>query len=195
MKSKFIIGITLAFLLASCQPTIQELFNKADNFYEQKKYDQAIDVYTQIIKRKFSLQRAFYNRGLCYMALKKYDRALWNFNIITSSLSINWNPIFTPDEAKAQVPYNDALYQRAQAYFYLDSLKSSFRDFQVLIDNNDVDKISCLLWQGVIYARIRDTARACTFFNKAKQAAVTTEDKGEVNRMINAYCEKGSHLQ
>lgn len=86
------------------------------------------------------------------------------------------------EEIRGQVPYYDALYQRAQVEYFMDSLKTSFLDFQILVDNN-YKKNNCMLWQGTIYVRSGKTGKACIYFDKAKQAALTEDDKKEADEM------------
>lgn len=104
--------------------------------------------------------------------------------------TLNEDSPFADEEARAQVPYNDALYQRAQVKYFMDSLKSSFIDFQTLVDNNYEEKSNCLLWQGTIYIRSGKTDKACTYFDNAKQVALTNSDINEADKMIATYCRK-----
>lgn len=169
--------------------------DKALNYSKQKKYDKAIETYTKVINRNSKLQLAYYNRGFDYLATKQYDKALWDFNKVMALqshgdfiITYNQNSPFADEEARVQVSYNDALYQRAQVKYFMDSLKSSFIDFQTLVDNNYEEKSNCLLWQGTIYVRSGKTDKACTYFDNAKQAALTDDDRNEAIEMIKTYC-------
>ncbi|WP_197428993.1 tetratricopeptide repeat protein [Phnomibacter ginsenosidimutans] len=169
--------------------------DKALSSSKQKKYDKAIETYTKVINRNNKLQLAYYNRGFDYLATKQYDKALWDFNKVMALqshgdfiITYNQNSPFADEEARAQIPYNDALYQRAQVKYFMDSLKSSFIDFQTLVDNNYEEKSNCLLWQGTIYVRSGKTEKACTYFDNAKQVALTDDDRNEATEMIKTYC-------
>ena len=147
--------ISLLLLLASCKESNEQLLDKAYNLSKQKKYDKAIEINTEVIKRNSKLQAAYYNRGFDYMAIKNYPKALADFNKVIAlqshgdfTITYNQNSPLAGEEARTQIPYNDALYQRAQVKFYMDSLKSSFLDFQTLIDNNYEEKSNCIIWQG-----------------------------------------------
>jgi len=186
--------ITLLFLFASCKESNEQLLDKALNYSKQKKYDKAIETYTEVIKRNNELQLAYYNRGFDYVDIKQYDKALWDFNKVMALqthgnfiITYNQNSPFSDEEAKAQVPYNDALYQRAQVKFYMDSLKSSFQDFQTLINSN-YEKSNCIMWQGTLWIKDGKTDKACEYFEKAKLLAQTDNDKHEANEMIKTYC-------
>ena len=95
------------------------MLDKAYNLSKEKKYDEAIEVYNKVIKSNNKLQLAYYNRGFSYLATKHYDNALWDFNKVMDLqthgsfiMTYNQDSPFADEEAKAQVPYNDALYQR-----------------------------------------------------------------------------------
>jgi len=187
--------ITFLFLLASCKESNEQLLDKAYKLSKQKKYDKAIEINTEVIKRNSKLQLAYYNRGFDYMTIKNYPKALADFNKVMAlqshgNLIITYNkdsPL-TDEEARAQVPYNDALYQRAQVKFYMDSLKSSYLDFQTLINNNYEEKSNCIIWQGTLWVKDGKTDKACDYFAKAKQFALTEDDKHEADEMIKTYC-------
>lgn len=169
--------------------------DKAYNLSKQKKYDKAIEVYNKVIKSNNKLQLAYYNRGFAYLGTKNYDKALWDFNKVMALqtygsfiMTYDQDSPFADEEAKAQVSYNDALYQRAQVKYFMDSLKSSFIDFQTLVDNSYEEKSNCVLWQGTIYVRNGKIDKACEYFNKAKQFALTDDDRNEADKMLKTYC-------
>lgn len=152
---RFIFAVIISiFSFTSCKQTNEELFDEAYKLGKQKKYEEAIKVYSEVIKRNNKLQLAYYNRGLAYFEIKKYEAALADFRKIMAMQTkngfiIKWNQDspFVSEELKAEVPYNDALYQQAQVKFDMDSMQSSFIDFQILLNNNYEEKSNCLLWQ------------------------------------------------
>src|SRR5690242_19952114 len=85
MSIKIILSfIIFLFGCTSCKQTKEQLLDKGYAFSKQKKYDKAIEVYNEVIKRSGKLQLAYYNRGFAYLAIKQYDRALWDFNKVMS---------------------------------------------------------------------------------------------------------------
>src|SRR4051794_4847713 len=76
--------ILFCLLLASCQQTNEDLLDKAFKLSKDKKYDEAIKVYGEIIKSNNKIQLAYYNRGHCYLYLKNYPKALADFNKVMS---------------------------------------------------------------------------------------------------------------
>jgi len=192
----------LLMFVASCNQTKEELLDEAYQLAKQKKYEVAIQVYTKVIKRNNRMQLAFYNRGIIYLKNKQYRQALFDFDRVMAlqtnedgSFKVSYNPDspFATDEQKAQVPFEDALYQRAQARFYLDSLRGSLMDFQWLIKNEYREKSNCTLWQGSIYIRMRNLEQACISFHKSKELAVTEDEKLEADRMIRMYCDTSNN--
>jgi tetratricopeptide (TPR) repeat protein len=192
--------ILISFIFSACTPSNEELFDKAYKLGKQQKYDEAIKIYTQIISRNNQLQLAYYNRGIDYLSKKSYNQALADFNKVLSLQTVgdfhvtyNENTPVADDVARTQVPYNDALYQRAIVKFYMDSARSSFIDFQTLVDDNDEQKSNCIIWQGTLWVKIGKLEKACEYFHKAKQFANTTDDKQEADEMIKTYCSKISN--
>jgi tetratricopeptide (TPR) repeat protein len=186
--------ITFLLFFSSCKETNEDLLDKALNYSKQKKYDKAIETYTKVINRNSKLQLAYYNRGFDFVATKQYDKALWDFNKVMTLqshgdfiITFNQNSPFSDEETRTQVPYNDALYQRAQVKFYMDSLKSSFQDFQTLINSN-YEKSNCIIWQGTLWIKDGKPDKACEYFEKGKQLALTADDKHEAEEMIKTYC-------
>ena len=180
------------FLFTSCKESNEQLLDKAFILVKNKNYTEAIKVYDNIIKSNNKIQLAYYNRGYCYLVLKNYPKALNDFNktmalqtINGAVVTYNGNSPFSKEEDRTQASFLDALYQRAQVKFYMDSVSSSFKDFQALVDNNYKDKGNCILWQGTLLIKIGKKDQACKYFNKAKQLG-----DEEADLMINTYCGK-----
>ena len=187
--------VSYVLLLTSCKQTTDDLLDKAYKLNTQKKYDKAIEIYNEVITRNSKIQLAFYNRGFAYLQIKKYKEALADFNKVMALqthgdfvITYNRDLPYADDETRTQVPYNDALYQRAQVKYFMDSLRSSFTDFQRLVDNNYEEKSNCMSWQGTIYIKSGMTNEACEYFFKAKQFALSDEDRKDAEEMIKTYC-------
>jgi len=187
--------VLLSSMFSACTPTNDELFDKAFTLSKEKKYDEAIKIYTDIISRNDQLQLAYYNRGIDYLSKKSYKEALADFNKVMSLQTLgdfhiwfNENTPVAGDVERTQVPYNDALYQRAIVKFYMDSSRSSFIDFQTLVNDNYDQTSNCILWQGTLWVKLGKLEKACEYFQKAKQFANTSNDKQEADEMIKTYC-------
>ncbi|HEU4859655.1 MAG TPA: tetratricopeptide repeat protein [Chitinophagaceae bacterium] len=191
------ISLIFFFLITSCKQSNETLLDKANELDKKGKHDKAIDIYTKIIKRNNRIQLAYFNRGLTYLKTKNYDKALADFNKIMSLHPTRRGLIFIPNPNspfasevdQMWVPYNDALLEGAIAKYYMDSIKSSFNDFQALIDIN-YQKSNSLLWQGMLWIKNGENDKACEAFIMATQAASTNFDKDQADNMIDNYCQK-----
>jgi len=190
-------SVALLFIcyLTSCKETNEQLINKGIRLSDERKYDEAIAIYTDVIKRNPKLPLAYYNRGIAYMYLEKYKNALADFNKIIASQQNsgpfkyvpNPNSPFAKEEDRAFVSYYEALYQRAQVKYHMDSVQSSYRDFTELIENY-YEVSNCYLWQGTLWMRAGNREKACERFDKATIYARTEEDRQEADRMTKEYC-------
>ena len=101
--------------------------------------------------------------------------------------SKNRDTPFADEETRLQVPHLDALYQRAQVKYHMDSIKGPFQDFQILINNN-YEASNCFLWQGNLWIKDANYNKACDCFQTAKKVAMTNNDRQEADKMIITYC-------
>jgi tetratricopeptide (TPR) repeat protein len=188
-----ILAVMLFFV--SCKETTDGLFNKASGLINEGRYKAAIETYNELIQRNGKLPLAYYDRGICYLNEKKYDYALADFNKVIDLettgnfiITVNKNMPYSNDEIGTQVEYYDALYQRAQVKYHMDSIRSSFVDFQFLIDNDYKEKSNCLLWQGVICESGGLKNKACEYFRLGELFAKTREDRQDADDYIKEYC-------
>lgn len=191
LKYSFIFFWSL-ILSSSCQETTDSLLDKAYKLSKEKKYEEANKLYSKAIDRNHRLEIAFYNRGMNFASLKKYQNALIDFDEIIShykkgNLVVTFTSGLSEDDGY-KISYNDALYQRAQVLHDIDSLSQSFQDFEFLIANN-YEKSNCLIWQGSLWLKSGSKAKACACFQKAKEFAFTNSDKEEADRALSQYFE------
>ena len=186
MKIKTIFA--LALLVSSCRQAPDQLLHKAYIFSQQKKYIEAVGAYTEAIYKDNKLQLAYYNRGQCYYDIKDYTKALADFNTILALKKSNNSLPQSSRDTLSDVSPDEALYQWAQVYFYLDSIQNAFKDFQTLVKNNFAEKCTCLLWEGVIWLKAGENEQACQYFKNAQQIAVSSSEKQQAENMIAAYC-------
>jgi tetratricopeptide (TPR) repeat protein len=55
---------------------MDDLHSKANNFYYNKNYSKAIDLYTHLINNLYKLDIMYSNRSACYLQLKNYTLSL-----------------------------------------------------------------------------------------------------------------------
>ena len=59
-----------------------ELFKlQGNNFFKKKKYEEAIEAYTNAISKQGDKASYWSNRSACYLAMKKYDQALYDAEV------------------------------------------------------------------------------------------------------------------
>ena len=73
-----------------------------------------------------------------------------------------------------------------------ESQLASFKDFQILVNSNYNEKSNCILWQGTLWIKGGKPDKGCEYFKKAKEIALTQDDRQEADRMINSYCIKNN---
>ena len=200
MQQSSLIIIFLSLTLASCRDgnreTDKKKLDRGADLASSGKFIEAINLYSVVIRRNPKIQLAYYNRGICYLELQEYSKALFDFESVINLQTVNgmilWknSDFYNSDEAVGQVPHKDVVFQRAIAKAELDSFASSFADFQNLINANYEEKSNCMLWQGTILGRMGRPSKACEYFEKAKQIAVTEEDLKAATDALTKYCEK-----
>lgn len=188
----FLFVLIGSFSCKENQENVQTLVNKGDAFVNQKKFKEGITLYSKAIKQNPKVQLTYYNRGIAYSEIKDYTKALADFDKV---LQLKSNVVrmidsdFNPSaEGQGQVEFGETFYQRAIVKSYMDSLQSSFEDFQEAIANGYPDSSNCLVWQGVLFGRGGKHEKACEYFEKAKKAAQTTSQQNEAIDMITKYC-------
>lgn len=193
--NKIIFIFLLLVATVSCkekQESVQDLVNKGVDLVDQKKFEEGIALYSKAIKQNPKVQLAYYNRGIAYTEIKEYNKAVADFdkilqlkNNLVKMIDSDFNP---SAEGQGQVDYGNVFYQRAVVKSYMDSLQSSFNDFQRAIEYRYSDSSNCLVLQGVLFGRAGKHENACEYFEKAKKAAQTTAQQKEAISMINNYC-------
>ncbi len=63
-------------------PLAKELYTKAGGLFEENKFDEAIDLYSQAIKVDPNYSSAYFNRALSYAILNKYDDAVKDAQVV-----------------------------------------------------------------------------------------------------------------
>ena len=192
-----IICITAICILciSSCKQTTEARINKAVRKHQNGKTQEAIAIYTDLINESPKLQLPYINRGYCYMETREYKKAYDDFNRIISLQTIG-NFIFTlnpnspvaSEEARMQIDYDDAFYERAIAKIYLDSINGGHKDMRRLINKGYYKKGLCIMWQGITWVLADSTNKGCAIMENAKLHVNSKEDLEEINDNIMFYC-------
>jgi tetratricopeptide (TPR) repeat protein len=132
---------------------------KANNFFDQGKYELAIKSYTEIIKLNKN-PVDYYNRGMAYYFLKDYDSAIYDFSEAKEC-----------DNKEIQA---DAYFWRGIAYYSKEG-RCFIDDFTRAIKLREKENADDYMWRGKIYY-------SC---NKYKLAIQDAEKALEINPDLN----------
>lgn len=185
MSIKNIIILSTLCLFGSCKESNEQLINRGNILAEKGKHKEAIETYNEVLQTNEKIQLAYYHRGLSYLEIKEYKKAFADFDKVLNLKTLGGgNIIFTLneqnsqfiEEAKFQVEYDDAFYGRAQARYFLDSLKTAYNDFQLLLEKNYPEKTFCILFQADIWFASGDDSTACKYVDWARTFATTERE-------------------
>lgn len=101
-----------------------DFFNDGNHYYNLKEYEKAIELYNMSIQNNENEACSYYNIGVCYIKLKKFNDAIKN---IKKALSFQ-------QESKY-------FFNLAYCYAMLDSTKKALIYFNVAwsLDNSDIE--------------------------------------------------------
>lgn len=89
----------------------EQYFNQAAKFYEQKRYDRAIDAYTKAIALTPNDYSLYNNRGLVYYTQRRYTEAINDFNksieLSPKSVTYNNRGVAQEDQGNTEQAIND----------------------------------------------------------------------------------------
>lgn len=106
--------LALTFDCYGATKTAEEYFEQGKKYTSVENSDQAIDNYTEAIKRNPKFAKAYNNRGIAYVGKQKYDLAIADFN-----------------KAIKLDPKNGKVYNnRAVAYWYKGEVARARQDIQ-----------------------------------------------------------------
>ena len=132
--------------------SLEKKLDKGLKLYKKGKYQQAIELYSEILAENPNEAVAYNRRGNVYLKLEQYDAALTDYN---RAIAIN------PDFLKA---YNN----RGNAYFQLKLYKSALADYTRVIEINPNLEFA-LYNRGNVFANLGNYAAAISDYNRALQ--------------------------
>jgi tetratricopeptide (TPR) repeat protein len=168
--------IILTVILASCeQSTLQQVEN-AEALREEGKTIKAIERTTEIIKEHNDIQRAYYYRGLCYMDIKQYPKAIADFDKIISLKPVdpsglvfeyNRNSPFASDELKLTAGFDEVFFHRALSWYFMDSLNNALADFKQCNEQDHEYGLKAVTWAATVYIQLGQKATGCELYKRA----------------------------
>ncbi len=128
-------------------------FNRAQNSYTRRDYEQTVNDYTKAIELNYEpLGEAYFNRGFVYYVQRDYRPAVADF---TQAIDLERDPL-------SQVYYN-----RGNAHYYLGNHDRAIEDYTKAIDLNH-DPLSWLYnSRGLAYRKIGEYERAVEDYSQA----------------------------
>ena len=99
---------------------IQHYFDEGNSYFNEGKYDKAVESYNRVIALYPDFNQGYYNRGLAYYKMGRYDEAVADYSRVISSTSGN----------------EDLYNNRAIAYLRKGDYENAVRDYTALISLN-----------------------------------------------------------
>jgi tetratricopeptide (TPR) repeat protein len=125
MRTKFLFTLTLLLLIiGSYAQSGSKILSEANKASLEKRYDDAIELYTQYIKLNPEEFRGYFNRGTTYYNARKYTEGITDF-----TQCITLNPIF-----------KEAYYYRGKCKEEVKNHKGAIEDYSYILvkDSNNV---------------------------------------------------------
>lgn len=173
------IGFGIGLLLLVClmvgcsnEEKINELIQQGDTAYNEGKFTEAVDVYTQILELDDTKDEIYNNRGMAYMKQKQYIKAANDF---TQAIEL---------DNTVDVYYNN----RGLAKYYDAALDDAIADFTLAIEMNGSDA-NYYSNRGDAYTGKVEYEKAVQDYNKALE--LDPERVVTFNNRASAYFNMG----
>jgi tetratricopeptide (TPR) repeat protein len=162
-KAFFIICLIMVGNLCYAQQNNNPVYKKAEKLFNEKKYDEALKIYNQLLDKDSSDADLWSWKGVVLSALKKYEDASRCFNKAVYLapndpkeylhrgcfyLSLNYQDEAIEDfnEGIKHADDNDStkyqlLYARARSRFYQHDYETSLKDLRVDLDHDSVNPV------------------------------------------------------
>ncbi len=129
---------------------IKGLILQGNQYFKDKNYSDAMDVYTKVIKLDPKRASAYLMRGGCYYELKNYPQAMNDFN----------------KAIKLDPKYASAYGYRGDCYNMLKNYPQAINDYDKVL-KLDPKRASAYLMRGGCYYELKNYPQAMNDFNKA----------------------------
>lgn len=146
--------LAFLFLLVSCQPSVEELFEAGVTALEGQKYEESISYFDRLVAIDSAHANAWNARGVALFELGKWDEAIESFSESIVVDSLNYKPFFNRGNAwmekeafkEALIDYNrangldirqsDIYYNRGLALLGLEMYEDALIDFDMALQAN-----------------------------------------------------------
>lgn len=151
MNNNLFKSLAFIFLLVSCQPSVEELFEAGVTSLEGEKYEESISYFDRLVARDSTHAAAWNARGVAFFELGQWDEAINSFSQSIESDSLNYKPYFNRGNAwmekesfkEALIDYNrangldrgqsDIYYNRGLALLGLEMYEDALIDFDMAL--------------------------------------------------------------
>ncbi|MCK9329498.1 MAG: outer membrane protein assembly factor BamD [Candidatus Cloacimonetes bacterium] len=185
MMKKFFILMSLVFMILACSnnnslitQASEVKWQKAENYYNEKKYNKAIPYYRQLIFEKNSMYTADaqYKLGECYFNTKKYSDAIFEyqellrlfpenrlapdaqFKIANSYANLSFSPHYTQEETRKAIENYTIFIEKYPSDKRIKDAYQGISDMQVKL-------IEKTYLNGYIYFKMKDYSAALLYLD------------------------------
>ncbi|RYE56469.1 MAG: tetratricopeptide repeat protein [Sphingobacteriales bacterium] len=160
-----------AMTFLSCKQSEESLFNQAVALDKSGKYRDAINTYSQVLKRNPKNEMALYNRAICWYELDSNKRALDDLTLLidtkpNTGFESRTNPLWDKSNNRWAVFTSEAVFQRGVILYNIDSLKKAFSDFSACVQNGN-EQGESYLYMGSIMVMYGKKDKACEYYRLA----------------------------
>jgi hypothetical protein len=159
----FVVAVSGAF----GQTTADEWFKKAEGYFNEGDYANAITAYSEAIKKDNTNLDAYWGRGFAYHQIKNYNSAIADYN---AALKINPNDVYI-------------LICRGDVYFDRKDYNAAIADYNTILKITPNDW-TAYWYRGVAYFQIKNYDATITDLT-------TYINKNGTNTNANAYIVRG----
>lgn len=193
-----IVVIAVCLNMPAFAATERELFENGVNFLKQEKNQEAVDIFTALLKLAPKNPDAFKNRGVAYMKLNRYDEAIDDFERVKqivpdlkglySNLGVAWyykkeysKAIENYDKEISQSPDNHfAYFNRAICRAELKDYENSLQDIIKTLEFSP-DFYLALCLKGDLYGNMNQPQKAKIAY---EQAILTDPDQAYAKEQL-----------
>ncbi|WP_162417900.1 tetratricopeptide repeat protein [Cyclobacterium roseum] len=154
MNNNLFKSLALLFLLVSCQPSVEELFEAGVTALEGENYEESIGYFDRLVAKDSTHAAAWNARGVAFFELGQWDDAIDSFSQSIETDSLNYKPFFNRGNAwmekesfrEALLDYNrangldinqsDVYYNRGLALLGLEMYEDALIDFDMALRAN-----------------------------------------------------------
>ncbi|WP_154856655.1 tetratricopeptide repeat protein [Cyclobacterium xiamenense] len=147
-------SLALFLLLASCQPSVEELFQAGVTSLEEQNYEESIAYLDRLVEKDSSHAAAWNVRGIAFFQQGALDEAIESFTKSIKLDSLNYKPFFNRGNAwmekqayrEALIDYNrangldfqqsDIYYNRGLSLLGLEMYEDALVDFDMALQAN-----------------------------------------------------------